>query len=61
MSQQNNESNSKALNLESLNTEYKTLLIEYKQAVSNYVNYLKQELNPSSLLDIGYNIEFILK
>ena len=47
MSQQNNESNSKALNLESLNTEYKNLLIEYKQAVSNYVNYLKQELDPS--------------
>ena len=47
MSPQNNESNSKALNLESLNTEYKNLLIEYKQAVSNYVNYLKQELDPS--------------
>jgi hypothetical protein len=39
-----NESNSKALNLESLNTEYKNLLIEYKLAVSNYVNYLKQEV-----------------
>jgi hypothetical protein len=47
MSQQNNESNSKALNLESLNTEYKTLLIEYKLAVSNYINYLKQELKQS--------------
>jgi len=41
---QNNESDSMALNLESLNTEYKNLLIEYKQAVSNYVNYIKQEI-----------------
>jgi hypothetical protein len=40
---ESNESNSKALILESLNTEYKNLLIEYKQAVSNYVNFLKQE------------------
>ena len=40
----NNEGSSTALNLESLNTEYKNLLIEYKQAVSNYVNYLKQEI-----------------
>lgn len=44
MEQPNNENNSKALDLESLNTEYKNLLIEYKQSVSNYVNYLKQEL-----------------
>ncbi len=42
---ENDESNSKALILESLNTEYKNLLIAYKQAVSNYVNYLNEELN----------------
>jgi len=41
----NNESNSNILNLESLNREYKNLLIEYKQSVSNYVNYLKNELD----------------
>ena len=40
----NNEGSSTALNLESLNTEYKNLLIQYKQAVSNYVNYIKQEI-----------------
>ena len=40
----NNQGSSTALNLESLNVEYKNLLIEYKQAVSNYVNYLKQEV-----------------
>jgi len=40
---ESNESNSMALNLESSNTEYKNLLIEYKQAVSNYVNFLKDE------------------
>jgi hypothetical protein len=34
---------SKILDLESLNTEYKNLLIEYKQAVANYVDYLKQD------------------
>ena len=44
MSQQNNENNSNVLNLESFNTEYKNLLIEYELAVSNYVNYLKQEV-----------------
>jgi hypothetical protein len=53
MSQQNNsnnknESNSKALDLESLNTEYKNLLIEYKQSVSNYIDYLIQESKQSS-------------
>jgi len=40
----NNQGSSTALNLESLNVEYKNLLIEYKQSVSNYVNYLKQEI-----------------
>jgi len=44
MSPKNNQGSSTALNLESSNTEYKNLLIEYKQAVSNYVNYLKQEI-----------------
>ena len=39
---ESNESNEKALNLESLNTEYKNLLIAYELSVSNYVNYLKQ-------------------
>ncbi len=40
----NNKGSSTVLNLESLNREYKNLLIEYKQAVSNYVNYIKQEI-----------------
>ena len=48
-SNENNEDNSKALNLESLNTEYNNLLTEYKLAVSNYVNYLQQELNQPCL------------
>ncbi len=39
-------SNSIILNLETLRTTYKNLLIEYQQAVANYVNYLKQD--PSS-------------
>ena len=39
-------SNSIILNLETLRTTYKNLLIEYQQAVANYVNYLKQ--NPSN-------------
>lgn len=43
-SNENNKNNSDVLNLESLNNEYKNLLIEYKLAVSNYVNYLKQEV-----------------
>lgn len=45
MLQQNEDGESKILDLESLNTEYKNLLIEYKQAVANYVDYLKQEYN----------------
>jgi hypothetical protein len=39
-------SNSIILNLETLRTTYKNLLIEYQQAVANYVSYLKQD--PSS-------------
>ena len=44
MNPESNENNSEVLNLESFNTEYKNLLIEYKLADSNYVNYLKQEV-----------------
>jgi hypothetical protein len=40
-----NESKSLALDLETLNTEYKNLLIQYQQAVINYVNYLKQDVS----------------
>ena len=36
-------SNSIILNLETLRTTYKNLLIQYQQAVANYVNYLKQD------------------
>jgi hypothetical protein len=32
------------LDLESLNAEYRNKLIEYRQAVANYVNYLKQDI-----------------
>jgi hypothetical protein len=39
------ESNSIILNLETLRTTYKNLLIQYQQAVANYVNYLQQ--NPA--------------
>jgi hypothetical protein len=39
------ESNSNVLDLESLTKEYSNLLISYKQAVTDYVNYLKQESN----------------
>jgi hypothetical protein len=51
MNQQNNEneyqeSNSIVLDLESLSAQYRNYLIEYQQAVANYVNFLKQ--NPSS-------------
>ena len=36
-------SNSIILNLETLRTTYKNLLIQYQQAVANYVNYIKQD------------------
>jgi len=55
MNPENNENNSDVLNLESFNTEYKNLLIEYKLAVSNYVNYLKQEVKQPSTSP-NYNI-----
>ena len=48
MSQENNqnkESNSKTLDLENLNTNYKNLLIEYKLAVSNYIDYLNKSFD----------------
>lgn len=44
-----NESKSLALDLETLNTEYKNLLIQYQQAVINYVNYLKQDVSGNDL------------
>lgn len=43
MNQQYQESESIVLDLESLSAKYKNLLIQYKQAVLNYINYLKQE------------------
>ena len=48
MSQENNqnkEGNSKTLDLENLNTNYKNLLIEYKLAVSNYIDYLNKSFD----------------
>jgi hypothetical protein len=45
MARQNIVSDSNVLDLESLTTEYSNLLISYKQAVTDYVNYLKQESN----------------
>jgi len=42
-------SNSIILNLETLRTTYKNLLIEYQQAVANYVSYLKQNPNSNNI------------
>ena len=39
------------LDLESLNAEYRNKLIEYRQAVANYVNYLKQDVKPDTSVD----------
>jgi NADH:ubiquinone oxidoreductase subunit 3 (subunit A) len=39
------------LNLESLNAQYRNLLIEYRQAVSNYVNFLKQYVKTDTNVD----------
>jgi hypothetical protein len=59
MSQENKKNNSEVLNLETLNTNYKNLLIAYKLAVSNYVNYLKQEVEqPSKDMDSIENAAF---
>ena len=44
-----NESKSLALDLETLNKEYKNLLIQYQQAVINYVNYLKQDVSGNDI------------
>jgi hypothetical protein len=43
-------SNSIILNLETLRTTYKNLLIEYQQAVANYVSYLKQDPSSNSMV-----------
>lgn len=59
MNKQDNESsesiknNSDILDLESLNTEYTNLLTEYELAVSNYINYLKQEGNQQDNQDMS--------
>ena len=44
-------SKSVVLDLESLNAEYRNKLIEYRQAVANYVNYLKQDVKPDTSVD----------
>ena len=43
------------LDLESLNAEYRNKLIEYRQAVANYVNYLQQEVNTNANANAGTN------
>jgi hypothetical protein len=42
------ESKSNVLDLESLTKQYNNLLISYKQAVTDYITYLKQEVNPTN-------------
>ena len=42
------DSSSIVLNLESLTKKYQTLLIEYQQAVVNYINYIKEQSDLSS-------------
>lgn len=58
MSLENTQSNSKSksiiINLEELKSRYNNLLIQYKQAVANYVNYLKNNSNQTSS-----NLKFI--
>jgi hypothetical protein len=44
---QNNKENSVILHLESLNQQYDTLLIRYKEAISNYTNLVQQKQNNS--------------
>ena len=64
MFQQNNQKEdgkSKILDLESLNTKYKNLLIEYKQAVANYVDYLKQENSQMAKLNTSKSPNFKAK
>ena len=42
-----NVNNSTVLDLETLNTKYKTLVIQYKQSTMDYVNFLKNEKQTS--------------
>jgi len=44
-------SNSIILNLETLRTTYKNLLIQYQQAVANYVSYLKEDPTSNNIMD----------
>jgi hypothetical protein len=44
-------SNSIILNLETLRTNYKKLLIQYQQAVANYVNYIKQDASSNNMVE----------
>ena len=44
-------SNSIILNLETLRTTYKNLLIQYQQGVANYVNYLKQDTSSNNIME----------
>ena len=46
-----NKSNSIILNLETLRTTYKNLLIQYQQAVANYVNYLQQDPSSNNMVE----------
>jgi hypothetical protein len=50
-SQLYNKSNSIILNLETLRTTYKNLLIQYQQAVANYINYLKQDASSNNIMN----------
>ena len=57
MTQQNNENEyqesiSIVLDLESLSAQYKNYLIEYQQAVANYVNFLQQNPNDQTMSSI---------
>ena len=45
-------SESVVLSLESLNAQYTNILIEYRQAVTNYVTFLNDETNSSSTVQI---------
>jgi hypothetical protein len=44
-------SNSIILNLETLRTTYKNLLIEYQQAAANYISYLKQDVSSNNIMN----------
>ena len=46
-----NKSNSIILNLETLRTTYKNLLIQYQQAVANYISYLKQDASSNNIMN----------